>query len=77
LPRCRKRLLVRKHELRQPRLPTTSAIVHPDGTLLAYQPYGKEGLLVGEIDVSAPTCLLANRCRTEAMAVNTELSERE
>jgi predicted amidohydrolase len=60
-----------------PGSPTTSAIVHPDGTLLAYQPYGKEGLLVRDIDVSAATCLLANRCRTEAMAVNTELSERE
>lgn len=25
--------------------PTTSAVVRPDGTLLIYQPYGKEGLL--------------------------------
>ncbi|HEY0590703.1 MAG TPA: carbon-nitrogen hydrolase family protein, partial [Thermoanaerobaculia bacterium] len=25
--------------------PTTSAVVNPDGTLLAYQPYGQEGLL--------------------------------
>lgn len=25
--------------------PTTSALVLPDGTLLCYQPYGKEGLL--------------------------------
>src|SRR5581483_4182774 len=26
--------------------PTTSAIARPDGTLLSYQPYGKEGLLI-------------------------------
>jgi predicted amidohydrolase len=30
--------------------PTTSAVANPDGTLLAYQPYGKEGLLVVDID---------------------------
>ena len=30
--------------------PTTSAIVRPDGTLLSYQPYGVEGLLVAELD---------------------------
>ncbi|HLX46553.1 MAG TPA: carbon-nitrogen hydrolase family protein [Bryobacteraceae bacterium] len=45
--------------------PTTSAIVRPDGTLLACQPYGKEGLLVADIDLSEATGLLANRCRTE------------
>ncbi len=28
---------------------TTSAIVRPDGTLLCYQPYGKEGVLVAGI----------------------------
>ncbi len=39
--------------------PTTSAIVRPDGTLLCYQPYGKEGLLVADIDLSAATGLLA------------------
>jgi predicted amidohydrolase len=41
--------------------PTTSAIVNPDGTLLAYHPYGKEGLLVADIDLSRATCLLAKR----------------
>lgn len=41
--------------------PTTSCVIRPDGTLLAYQPYGKEGLLVGVIDLSAATCLLATR----------------
>jgi predicted amidohydrolase len=45
--------------------PTTSAIVRPDGTLLTYQPYGEEGLLVADIDISAATGLLAARCRTQ------------
>jgi predicted amidohydrolase len=44
--------------------PTTSAIVRPDGTLLAYQPYGVEGLLIGDIDLDEATGLLAARCRT-------------
>jgi predicted amidohydrolase len=43
--------------------PTTSAVVCPDGTLLAYQPYGEEGLLVAEIDIPAATGLLAARLR--------------
>jgi predicted amidohydrolase len=43
--------------------PTTSAIVRPDGTLLAYQPYGAEGLLVADLDLAAATCLLARRYR--------------
>ena len=41
--------------------PTTSAVVRPDGTLLSYQPYGKEGLLVAEIDIAAATGLMAKR----------------
>jgi predicted amidohydrolase len=41
--------------------PTTSAIVNPDGTLLAYQPYGREGLLVADLDLSKATGLLAKR----------------
>jgi predicted amidohydrolase len=44
--------------------PTTSAVVRPDGTLLAYQPYGQEGLLVTEIDITQATGLLAARLRT-------------
>lgn len=43
--------------------PTTSAIVRPDGTLLCYQPYGKEGLLVADIDPALATGLLASRYR--------------
>lgn len=46
-----------------PGSPTTSAVVRPDGTLLCYQPYGKEGLLVADIDISAATGLLATRLR--------------
>ena len=44
--------------------PTTSAVVRPDGTLLAYQPYGQAGLLVADIDTAQATGLLASRCRT-------------
>ena len=44
--------------------PTTSAIVQPDGTLLAYQPYGKPGLLVADIDLDSATRLLATRCKS-------------
>jgi len=43
--------------------PTTSAVVRPDGTLLSYQPYGKEGLLIADIDITAATGLLAARCK--------------
>jgi len=44
--------------------PTTSAVVGPDGTLLSYQPYGKEGLLIADLDLTAATGLLAARCRS-------------
>ncbi len=43
--------------------PTTSAVVQPDGTLLCFQPYGKAGLLVADVDLAAATGLLAARCR--------------
>jgi predicted amidohydrolase len=43
--------------------PTTSAIVRPDGTLLAYQPYDQAGLLVADIDLDEATRLLASRLR--------------
>ncbi|HUA99741.1 MAG TPA: carbon-nitrogen hydrolase family protein [Terracidiphilus sp.] len=45
--------------------PTTSAIVRPDGTLLAYQPYGVEGLLLAEIDTDEATGLLAERWKAD------------
>jgi predicted amidohydrolase len=44
--------------------PTTSAIVRPDGTLLAHQPYGEAGLLIAELDLALATGLLASRCRS-------------
>ena len=47
-----------------PGSPTTSAIVRPDGTLLTYQPYGEEGLLIGDLDLATATGLFAARCGT-------------
>jgi predicted amidohydrolase len=41
--------------------PTTSAVVRPDGTLQCYQPYGKEGLLIADVDLAQATGLLAAR----------------
>ncbi|GMV08821.1 MAG: hypothetical carbon-nitrogen hydrolase family protein [Gemmatimonadota bacterium] len=41
--------------------PTTSAVIRPDGTVQAFQPYGEEGLLIADIDRSAATGLLARR----------------
>jgi len=46
--------------------PTTSAVIRPDGTVLSYQPYGKAGLLVADVDLADATGLLASRCRTYA-----------
>ena len=43
---------------------TTSAVVRPDGTVLAWQPYGTPGLLIVDIDLSEATGLLASRLRT-------------
>ena len=43
--------------------PTTSAVVRPDGTVLAFQPYGKEGLLLTALDLEAATGQLAARFR--------------
>jgi predicted amidohydrolase len=43
--------------------PTTSAVARPDGTLLGYQPYGKHGLLIGDLDLDTATGLLASRCK--------------
>ena len=46
--------------------PTTSAIANPDGTLLAYQPHGREGLLVADLDLRLATGLLAHRLKFTA-----------
>jgi predicted amidohydrolase len=43
---------------------TTSAVIRPDGTLQCWQPYGQDGLLVADLDLSLATGLLASRCRT-------------
>jgi predicted amidohydrolase len=43
--------------------PTTSAVARPDGTLLCHQPYGEEGLLLADLDLSSATGLLASRYR--------------
>jgi len=40
---------------------TTSAVIAPDGTVMCYQPYGREGLLVADLDLSAASRLLATR----------------
>ena len=47
---------------------TTSAVVRPDGTLQCYQPYGQEGLLVADLDLTTATGLLASRCRMDSMS---------
>jgi predicted amidohydrolase len=44
-----------------PRTSTTSAVANPDGTLLAAQPYGEEGLLIADLDLAQATGLLAMR----------------
>ena len=44
--------------------PTTSAVVRPDGKLIGYQPYGKEGLLLADIDIALATGFLAARCKS-------------
>jgi len=46
-----------------PGSPTTSAVANPDGTLLAYQPYGVDGVLIADLDLGAATGLLAARCK--------------
>jgi predicted amidohydrolase len=43
--------------------PTTSVVARPDGTVLAWQPYNKEGLLVVDIDTAEATGSLASRYR--------------
>jgi len=42
---------------------TTSAVANPNGTLLAWQPYGKPGLLVADLDLTKATGFLASRLR--------------
>jgi predicted amidohydrolase len=44
--------------------PSTSAVIRPDGTVLAWQQYGVEGLLIADLDTDEATGLLAARCRS-------------
>lgn len=47
--------------------PTTSAVARPDGTVLAWQPYGTRGLLVVDIDTSEASGLLAKRWKPQSV----------
>jgi predicted amidohydrolase len=44
--------------------PSTSAVARPDGSLLCYQPYSEEGLLLADLDLATATGLLAARCKS-------------
>lgn len=46
-----------------PRSETTSAVIDPQGKLVTYQPYGKEGILYADIDPTLATGFLAKRLR--------------
>ncbi len=48
-----------------PGSPTTSAVVAPDGSLVSYQPYGEEGLLVADINLAAANGFLAKRHKAD------------
>lgn len=43
--------------------PSTSAVARPDGSLQSWQPYGHEGLLLADLDLTEATGLLASRYR--------------
>jgi predicted amidohydrolase len=44
---------------------SASAIISPDGSCIAHQPYGKPGVVVAEIDPDKATGLLAKRFKSE------------
>lgn len=46
---------------------SASSIVAPDGSLISYQPYCEEGVLVADIDPVEATGLLARRFKPEAL----------
>jgi len=48
--------------------PTTSAVIGPEGNVLAYQPYGEAGLLIVDVSLDQATRLLALRLRDTASA---------
>jgi predicted amidohydrolase len=45
--------------------PTTSAVVGPDGSAICYQPYGLEGLLIADVELSIATGLLTRRLKAD------------
>jgi len=53
---------------------TTSAIIDPQGKLIAHQPYGKEGVLFGDIDLENATCLLAKRLKPDGLSEQNDQS---
>lgn len=46
---------------------SASSIIAPDGTCIAYQPYGVPGVLITEIDIDKATGLLAKRFKPELL----------
>lgn len=46
--------------------PTTSAVVDPEGEVICWQPYGEEGVLTADLDLTRATGLLAKRLRPDA-----------
>ncbi len=46
---------------------TMPAVARPDGALQCFQPYGQEGLLMTDLDLSTAAGLLPSRRRTSAM----------
>jgi predicted amidohydrolase len=49
-----------------PDSPTTSAVIEPDGTVLAWQRHGESGLLIADLDPTVATRALALRLRTSS-----------
>lgn len=47
----------------EPNSPTTSAVINPDGDVLAWQPHGQVGLLLADIDPDRAQRLLPKRLR--------------
>ena len=47
---------------------TTSAIINPDGTVLAWQPYGLQGLLLADLDLTAATGIYAHRYKPQSLS---------
>lgn len=48
-----------------PRSETTSAVIDPQGKLMIFQPYGKEGILFADIDTTLATGFLAKRLKPQ------------